>query len=159
MPVSWPILSVLALAFAGYWLGRRRAIACVDGDSRALHSRPGYHGWHVALFASVPALLLSTAWLLTQPLIIETRIANLIPEAAVGEGSSIDLVMTDVRRVASGLDLAVREGAMTEEEADGIRAESADIRDRLGEVGVALGGNVDSSVLHAAQRYRAQNAP
>jgi len=158
MPVSWPILSVLALAFAGYWLGRRRAVACVDGDARALHSRPGYHGWHVALFASVPALLLSTAWLLTQPLIIETRIANLIPEAAVGEGSSIDLVMTDVRRVASGLDLAVREGAMTEEDADGIRAESADIRDRLGEVGVALGGNVDSSVLHAAQRYRAQNA-
>jgi phosphate transport system permease protein len=70
------------------------------------------------------------------------------------EESSLDLVMSDVRRIAHGLDLAVEAGVMTAEKADSIRTEFTDVRDRLGDVGVALGSDVTSETLHAAQRYR-----
>jgi phosphate transport system permease protein len=63
-------------------------------------------------------------------------------------------VMTDVRRVAGGLDVAVAQGAMTENEAALINTESTDVRDKLAGLGVALGSDVSPAVLTAAQAYR-----
>ncbi len=66
------------------------------------------------------------------------------------------LAMSDVRRVAEGLDIAVARGAMTED--DGARHSACSRRmsaRRLAEVGVALGSAVDPSVLNAAKQYRA----
>ena len=63
--------------------------------------------------------------------------------------------MSDVRRLAAGLDLAVSEGAMTEEMAGDLNANFSDVRGRLGEIGVALGAEVQNSSLKAAQEYRA----
>ena len=93
-------------------------------------------------------------WLLVQPLVINSQVSSLIPQEAVSEGSSLGLMMADVRRVADGLDTAVAAGAMTSEEASQIRTEFTDIRERLGAVGVALGSDVRPEVLKAAQRYR-----
>lgn len=67
MPVLWIFLTALALAVAGYVLGRRRALAAVDGDARRLHSRPVYYGWNVALYALIPALLVLGVWLALLP--------------------------------------------------------------------------------------------
>ncbi len=39
----------------------------------------------------------------------------MIPASAVPEGGSLGLVMSDVRRVADGLDQAVSQGAMSAE--------------------------------------------
>ncbi|MDV4144251.1 MULTISPECIES: phosphate ABC transporter permease subunit PstC [Shimia] len=154
MPVLWIVAVVLALGGAGYVLGRMRALASADGDARHLHSLPNYYGAHVFLAATVPSLLLLVIWLLVQPLVINSQVSHMIPAEAVSEGSSIGLVMADVRRVADGLDAAVTAGAMTQEQAGSIRAEFSDIRQRLGEVGVALGSDVRPEVLKAAQRYR-----
>jgi phosphate transport system permease protein len=65
--------------------------------------------------------------------------------------------MTDVRRVADGLDTAVTAGALTNEQARELRTEFTDVRARLGAVGVALGSDVTPEVLRAAQRYRSLN--
>ena len=46
---------VLAVAAAGYVLGRGRAMASAGGDARRLHSLPNYYGMNVALTAMVPA--------------------------------------------------------------------------------------------------------
>ena len=43
---------------------------------------------------------------------------------------------------------------MTEESVAALRTELTDVRSRLGEVGVALGSDVEAPVLQAAQRYR-----
>lgn len=56
MPLSWALLASLALAAAGYMVGRSRAFASAGADSRTLHSRPTYHGMSVALLALTPAL-------------------------------------------------------------------------------------------------------
>jgi phosphate transport system permease protein len=54
--------------------------------------------------------------------------------------------------------LAVAEGAMDAETAGSIRTDLSDVRARLGDIGVALGSDVSSETLRAAQAYRGQSA-
>ncbi|WP_347266113.1 phosphate ABC transporter permease subunit PstC [Paracoccus sp. (in: a-proteobacteria)] len=67
MPLSWTLLTVLALAAAGYLVTRARALALAGGDARRLHSRPGYYGWNAALLTALPALLLIALWRFLRP--------------------------------------------------------------------------------------------
>lgn len=155
MPVLWLLGLVLAIALVGFFVGRAKALQSAGGESRALHSLPVYYGMNIAITVLVPALTLLVIWLIAQPLIINARVAANFPPEAVPQGSTLGLVMSDVQRVASGLDVAVREGAMTSEYSRDIRTEFTDVRDRLAQVGVALGSDVGSAVLRAAQKYRA----
>ncbi|WP_420002833.1 phosphate ABC transporter permease subunit PstC [Arenibacterium sp. LLYu02] len=157
MPTFWLVLILIALSVAGFFLGRNRALVSANGNTKDLHSLPSYYGHNVALTALVPALALLAIWLLVQPVIIESRVSSMIPEESIAEGSNISLVMSDVRRVAEGLDIAVAQGAMTADQARNMRADLADIRSRLGEVGVALGSEVRPEVLNAAQTYRSMS--
>ncbi|RBO53122.1 phosphate ABC transporter permease subunit PstC [Rhodovulum sp. BSW8] len=154
MPVLWLVLIVFALGALGFVLGRRRALGGAGGDIRLLHSLPSYYGTNVALLTVVPALFLLGIWLLVQPIVVDAKVSALLPDSAISEGTTRDLVMSDVRRIAEGLDKAVAEGAMTHAQARDIRAEFTDVRNRLGAVGVALGSRVGAPELFAAQRYR-----
>ncbi|PIE12699.1 MAG: phosphate ABC transporter permease subunit PstC [Rhodobacterales bacterium] len=155
MSAFWLFLTILGLSALGFLLGRGRALASAGGDARALHSRPHYYGVNVALMVILPALTLMALWTVVQPLAIKANVAQTIPAELIPEGGSLDLVMTDVRNVAEGLDKAVRAGVLSENQARSVRSESTDIRARLGEVGVALGSDVHPQVLSGAQRYRA----
>ncbi|MFT3690734.1 phosphate ABC transporter permease subunit PstC [Paenirhodobacter sp.] len=155
MSVGLLSLIVIALAVAGYIAGRQIAVSKVQGDVRRLHSLPSYYGQTVFLFTAVPALLLLAGWLLAQPTFIESRITAMITAADVPEGSSVGLVMTDVRRIASGLDQILAQGKLSEANLTAMRADVTDVRGRLAEVGVALGSNVKPSVFEAAKSYRA----
>jgi phosphate transport system permease protein len=154
MSVPSLLLILLVLAALGFVLGRRRALAMAQGDIRALHSLPGYYGWHVAVMAAVPALLALAVWMVAQPLAVERQLRDYLPAESFESAADRTLVMADVRRVAAGLDTAVRAGALSEADAAGFRAETDDIRARLAEVGVALGGAVTPEVLAAAREYR-----
>ena len=154
MPTLWILLAVLALTVAGYALGRRRAMASAGGDARALHSRPNYYGLNVALFTAVPASMLLGAWVIALPIFAEMRTSALVPEATYESAGGLSLIMADVRRIAEGLDLAVERGVMGADQADDLRVEFSDVRDRLGDVGVAIGTAIEPSVLAAAQNYR-----
>jgi len=158
MQPFWLFTIILVLACGGFFLGRTRALQSAGGDARQLHSRPNYYGANVFMFTAVPALVLSLLWLVFQPVVIENNVSGLIPDSVVPAGGSRGLVMSDVRRLADGLDTAVAEGALTSEQASNIRTEFTNIRDRLAAVGVALGSNVQSEVLVAAQAYRTQSA-
>jgi phosphate transport system permease protein len=158
MPLPWILIALAALAAVGYVLGRARAMRSAEGDIRLLHSLPGYYGTNVALTALVPAIGVLFVWLVAQPMLIDARIANMIPPDAIPEGGALSLVLNDVSRVAEGLDAAVAQGALTNEEARTLRTELTDVRQRLGEVGVAIGADVRPEVLQAAQAYRSLNA-
>ena len=154
MSPLWLLILILVLAVAGFVAGRHRALTSVD-DFRKLHSRPNYYGVNVAMLAFVPAVLVLGAWLVLQPIVVNSIVSHDIPATAYEDGGALNLIMSDVQRVADGLDVAVAQGAMTEAEAGSIRTEFTDVRARLGAVGVALGSNVEAYVLKAAQRYRA----
>jgi len=154
MPLPWLIALILVIAALGYFAGRWRATAAVDGNARNLHSRPNYYGWHVALNALVPAFGLLIVWLIAQPLVINQTVAPMLTSVEDGDRGTLSLRLSDVRRIADGLDTAVSEGAMTSDKANDIRADFTNIRTLLGDVGVALGSDVTSESLNAAQKYR-----
>ncbi len=148
------LLIIVAIAAAGYVLGRQRARNASGGDTRRLHSLTGYHGQSVMLFSAVPALLLLGLWLLLQPMLIENRVAGMIQPGDIPEGGSAELVMSDVRRVADGLDLVVAQGALNESDLAAMRADLTNVRSRLAEVGVAVGSEISPNVFQAAKEYR-----
>ena len=154
MSVLMILATVLVLAIAAFLLSRQRALASSGGNPRDLHSLPGYYGWYGALSVLIPALGALVLWLILQPMVIESRISAALPDSLVADATQRELTMADVRRVAGGLDTAVAQGAMTDEEAAMIRTEFTDVRDRLASVGVALGSTVTAPVLSAAQDYR-----
>ena len=154
MGVGLLSLFIVVVGVAGYFLGRARSLQTVSGDIRRLHSLPGFHGQSVLMFSAVPALLLLGLWLLAQPIVVENSASSLIAESDIPEGGSRSLVLSDVRRVAAGLDILVDQGRLSEEQLGTMRADITDIRSRLGEVGIAIGSNVQQSVFLAAKEYR-----
>lgn len=155
MPLYWLILIVFAIALVGYVMGRARALSSAGGSIRGLHSLPSYYGWNVALTVMTPAFGLMVVWLLVQPTVIENRVAGLIPDSAVADGSSLSLVMSDVRRVADGLNILNDTGVLAEDGIDAMRSDLGAVREKLGEAGVALGADVQPAVFDAAQKFRA----
>jgi len=148
---AFSILIILfALAAIGYVLGRGRAMKSAGGSIRALHSLPHYYGWNVALFTLVPALALLALWLVVQPAWIDAQVAKTLPQGALDDGA-YSLMISDVRRLADGLDKAVAKGTIAPDVANSI---SGDIRAQLGAAGVALGAEVKPEVLIAAQEMR-----
>ncbi|MCR8726391.1 phosphate ABC transporter permease subunit PstC [Frigidibacter sp. ROC022] len=154
MTVGLILLIVLAIALSGYVLGRRRSLRMVGGDIRKLHSLPGFYGQSVLIFAAVPALLVMLGWMLLQPPLVDRHVARLITEADIAEGSSRDLVMSDVRRIADGLDQMMAAENLSEDALQALDAGDSDIRAKLGNVGIALGSDVRSAVFEAAKVYR-----
>ncbi len=148
------IAIVIVLGAVGYVLGRKRALNTAGGNIRDLHSLPVYYGANTAMTAVVPAMGLLLVWLLVQPMVVNNAVSGMISDATIAEAGSRDLVMSDVRRVADGLDLAVANGAMSGAEASNLDSSTSDVRGILAAVGVALGSDVSSETLDAAQRYR-----
>lgn len=154
MTVLLLLSAILVMACAGFFLGRARALSRVSGNVRALHSLPGYYGWHAAIMAALPAFGVLLIWLIVQPIVLERQVVRYLAPEVMADPTERTLAMADVRRVAAGLDMAVSAGAMTEEEAGMIRTELTDVRSRLAAVGVALGSDVKRETLQAAQVYR-----
>jgi len=154
MSVLMIFAAIMVLAVAAYLLARQRALASTAGRPRDLHSLPLYYGWYGALAVMIPSLGALALWLIVQPMVIENRISAALPADLVADVSQRELTVSDVRRMAGGLDTAVAQGAMTDDEAAMIRAEFTDVRDQLAKIGVALGSNVTKEVLSAAQDYR-----
>ncbi|MDQ2693923.1 MAG: phosphate ABC transporter permease family protein, partial [Pseudomonadota bacterium] len=96
-------LVLLALAAAGYQLGRHRALALARGSVRNLHSLPSHYGSVTALAGAVPAFLLLLLWVALQPFVITQLVVAELP-AGLRElpPGRLSLVVNDIRNVAAG---------------------------------------------------------
>lgn len=157
MSAFWLFILVVALALVGFVLGRARAMSDAGGDVRRLHSLPSYYGANVMLSTLIPGLFVLVAWVIMQPLIIQGQVAAMIPADAFEDTGALNLILSDVRRVADGLDVAVGQGALSAAQAGALTA-ADDVRGLMGAVGVAVGGDISPFVLDAAQTYRSQSA-
>jgi phosphate transport system permease protein len=106
----------------------------------------------------VPALLVLAVWLIIQPLVIERSVTSLVPDSIAEEIGSRGLVMTEVRRLAEGLDTAIEAGALTREEARTLRTELTDIRAAWVKSAWRLAQTWRPRCCVAAQEYRAMKA-
>lgn len=158
MPSLWLVLIVLAMAAVGFILTRSRAMQSAGGDVRQLHSLPIYYGSNAAILTAIPALAVLALWMALQPEALRLQTQDLLSDGVVADYGSRDLAFSDVVRVAEGLDRAVAQGVMTGDAARDIRTEFTDVRERLGDVGVALGSDVQPDILRVAQEYRERAA-
>jgi phosphate transport system permease protein len=97
------LIAVIVLAIIGFRFGRRRALASSGGSMRALHSMPNYHGWYVALWCGIPALLILALWLIIENRILEALVISYLGTDAASQPSEmIGLLINDIRNLASG---------------------------------------------------------
>lgn len=103
--MSLPIILavLLVLTAIGYRLGMGRSLSLVNNRAQALHSRPGYYGSYVALWALLPAIAILALWLLFQPLIIQGMVrAALPPEIAALPETRLGLIMNSIDNLSRG---------------------------------------------------------
>jgi phosphate transport system permease protein len=146
------LVIILILAVAGFVLCRQRVVSQAGSNFRSMHSLPNYYGWHGFVMATVPAILMLAVWMIAQPLVVERQLSGFIPEDVREDPPARTLFMADVRRVADGLDRAIAAGVVTAEDASTMPPE--DVRGVLASARVALGSEVSTAVLDAAQDYR-----
>ncbi|MDD9910726.1 MAG: phosphate ABC transporter permease subunit PstC [Ahrensia sp.] len=70
------LFGIAVVAIVAYFLGRGRAIQLAGPDISALHSRPSYHGYYLAILAALPALLLMPVWAFISQRIISGSISS-----------------------------------------------------------------------------------
>jgi phosphate transport system permease protein len=103
-------MSVLAIVFLVVGLGlvawltaRARVAALARGAGVRPHSLPGYHGWYVALWVLVPALLFLTVWSsfsgsLVTGAVVEHPAAEALPAEPMQRGA----ILSEARALAEG---------------------------------------------------------
>ncbi len=103
MAVFVLIVVLLALSVVGYYMGRSRSVAVVDGQPSRLHSLPSYHGLYVALWCGLPAFVIVVAWLIFEPVIAQSMLMNNLPPKAETMGDDqLSLLVTDIKNLAQG---------------------------------------------------------
>ena len=107
------LAALLAVASAAFFLGRRKAVALADGDVRALHSRPNYHGYLVALWALGPSLAVLLFYAMAGNWLADRIATAELPPAIAALPAFEQAVQIDAARaLASGASTIAPEGAM-----------------------------------------------
>ena len=102
MSAPFIALALLGLTGLAYQMGKRRALGLV-GHPRQLTSLPGYYGSYVALWCLIPAALVFGLWLALEPTIVQSRvIASLPAEVRAQPRERVELLLNDVKNLASG---------------------------------------------------------
>ena len=99
----WIAVALLLIIMGAYYTGRGRAVASVSGKYTDLHSLPSYHGYYVALWAGLPAAILTTVWFFAAPQILEGAVLSNAPESVTSlPPEQLQVFMADVRAIAQG---------------------------------------------------------
>jgi phosphate transport system permease protein len=85
-------IAILGLALLGWLSARARAMAFAVPGGPRLHSLPGYHGWYVAIWAAVPALLFLLLWVPLSD--------RLVMDAVLGSPAAANLPPFEMQRIA-----------------------------------------------------------
>ncbi|HET9273911.1 MAG TPA: phosphate ABC transporter permease subunit PstC [Methyloceanibacter sp.] len=102
--IGYILLAILALSVISYAIGRRRAVASVEGRQSELHSRPNYHGAFVAAWVGIPAFLLVLVWLALQGPVIDRLLLWSLPIGTTDgmDTGQISLLLSEIKSVAAG---------------------------------------------------------
>ena len=98
--------TLLLLCLAGFgligWLSARAKARGLNTGKGALHSLPRYHGWHLALWIIIPALLAWAMWAAISPALINAAVLA-SPEAAKlpAMGMERDSVLAEAVQLAA----------------------------------------------------------
>ncbi|MCM2455883.1 phosphate ABC transporter permease subunit PstC [Rhizobium sp. CG4] len=141
------LLLILALiGIASYLLGSRRAAALAGGRSAVMHSRSGYHGSYVLLWAVIPAAIILGIWLIVSPMVITSTVRGGFPEDVRAQSQAQQgLAYGMVGAIARGMN------ALSAEELAAVEAGTTDIRPLLSTRGIALAGDPQPYMIVSAK--------
>ncbi len=93
---------IAGLGLIGWLTGRARALRIDRGGAKRLHSLPSQHGWYVALWAVLPALLFVATWHAISPGLVRDAVlkdpaARELPQFAFER----DALIAEAKRVAA----------------------------------------------------------
>lgn len=150
---------VLLIAAAAYVLARQRALAVAGGREAELHSRPGHHAWHAALFAAGPALALWAAWRILESFVLRWAVLERAPPEVVQQSPEmVSFFMDAVRRMVAGLPPAGEVTPALQAAADYYANLLTASRVALLVAGIALAAALAASALRrVAKDFRARN--
>lgn len=120
-------------------------MALVGGISSKLHSRPGYYGSFVAVWAILPAVVILFVWLVASPMYISSSVRGAFPEevktqSQAEQGLSYGMITS----IARGMN------ALTGDEIARIENNPVELRAALGAKGVPLAGDPQPFMVKAA---------
>ncbi len=82
LPMGWLLIALIAVfASIAFFAGRVRAERILLSGEKALHSRPNYHGYFVAMWALVPAVLVALAYAIGAEGISRNQLISELPPA------------------------------------------------------------------------------
>ncbi|MFM6853738.1 MAG: phosphate ABC transporter permease family protein, partial [Sphingopyxis sp.] len=98
------LFMIIGLGLVGWLTGRARAAqAGARLGTRRAHSRPQYHGWYVALWTVVPALLFLSLWGALSPnLVTSAVLADPAAAALPAEPFIRSAILGEARGLATG---------------------------------------------------------
>lgn len=97
------LLGLLVVAAFAYAAGTSRAVQVAGGDISALHSRPVYHGFYMAIWAAGPALIILLAWNAVSGNFIDRMVGGSISHLTEGLSEiELNALLRDARTLAYG---------------------------------------------------------
>jgi phosphate transport system permease protein len=106
MSISFLLLIIAVIGVAGYLVGSWRANALAGGRLSNLHSRPGYYGSFVAIWAMLPALVVLLVWIVASPIYIGSSVRAGFPDEVKAEPQATqNLNYNMIGAIARGLKL------------------------------------------------------
>ena len=139
---------VCALGVAAYMLARSRARALEADSSVSYHSRPGYHGMHMAIATVLPALFVLAIWAIASQVVIGNVVRGSLSDDVLGATAAHQgLTMGIISSISHGLTLL--DADQLKQAAGGIDA----ARPLLADKGVAIATDATDPMVQAAFRY------
>jgi len=106
LSTSLLFLLIAGIAIVGFLAGRLRAVRASLPAGQRLHSRPGYHGWYVAIASLLPAVFVVTLWSALSPVVISTLVRSELPAAELQKSKSeLSLTLGTIGSLARGIAL------------------------------------------------------
>lgn len=105
MPLTTIAMVLLLLVALAYQVGlrRSRSLAMAEGGLPRLHSLPRYHGFYIALWCGLPAMLVLGLWSAFQSSVITGLVTASLPgEVRNLPPGELGLVVNDIRNLAQG---------------------------------------------------------
>ncbi|HEV7246308.1 MAG TPA: phosphate ABC transporter permease subunit PstC [Shinella sp.] len=145
MSISLLLLVVALIGVAGYLVGSWRANALAGGKLSNLHSRPGYYGSFVAIWAMLPAVLVLVVWIIASPIYISSTVRGGFPDEVKAEPQATqNLNYNMISAISRGLSL------LSSEERTAMYADGATARTVLASKGVPLASDPAPYMLKSA---------
>ena len=142
---------LLVLAVIAYILGIARARGSVDGKVANLHSRLAYYGSYLAIWAVLPALLVTALWTSGERTAIRQLVEQDLPQSVLEQDSAlVSLALSRVGSVAKGLPKLTPEEFKIVERARLGFTPMSDAQHLLQQKGVVLGSEPEPYVIKAA---------